>query len=84
MSGQTSIEDWIGFGNLLHAARVHVAAKEKHARNALGNLRGDDQTDWNAPQIPVAVPHPTSRLRSRIERGSGLRFFQPNFSAASE
>jgi hypothetical protein len=38
---------------------------------------------WNAPQIPVAVPQPTSSRPSRIERGSILRSFQPNFSAPS-
>jgi hypothetical protein len=36
---------------------------------------------WKAPQTPVAVPQPTSNRPSRIERGSGLRSFQPNFSA---
>ena len=34
-----------------------------------------------AGQIPVAVPQPTNKSPSRIERGSGLRSFQPNFSA---
>ncbi len=38
---------------------------------------------WKAPQMPVAIPQPTSRRPSRIERGSNLRPFQPNFSAPS-
>ena len=38
---------------------------------------------WKAPQTPVAVPQPTSSRPSRIERGSSLRSFQPNFSAPS-
>jgi hypothetical protein len=38
---------------------------------------------WKAPQMPVAVPQPTNRRPSRIERGSNLRSFQPNFSAPS-
>ena len=34
-----------------------------------------------APQTLEAMPQPTSRRPSRMERGSALRFFQPNFSA---
>ncbi len=34
-----------------------------------------------ASQMPLAIPQPTSSLPSRMERGSGVRLDQPNFSA---
>jgi hypothetical protein len=36
-----------------------------------------------APHMLEAMPQPTNRRPSRIERGSAVRFFQPNFSAPS-